>query len=69
MVEYSVVYGCTAREYADRLDNQRHPMIQTLFPNNDAVYQDVTDHIDTADTVQSLFEKHESKLQHFPWPA
>jgi hypothetical protein len=30
----------TAREYVDRLGNQVHPMIQTLFPNNDAALQD-----------------------------
>jgi hypothetical protein len=30
----------TAREYMGRLDNQVHPMIQTLCPNNDAVFQD-----------------------------
>jgi hypothetical protein len=30
----------TAREYVDRLSNQVHPMIQTLFPNGDAVFQD-----------------------------
>jgi hypothetical protein len=24
----------------DRLGNQVHPMIQMLFPNNDAVFQD-----------------------------
>jgi hypothetical protein len=30
----------TAREYVDMLCNQVHPMIQTLFPNNDAVLQD-----------------------------
>jgi hypothetical protein len=29
----------TAREYADRMDNHVHPMIQTLFPNN-AFFQD-----------------------------
>jgi hypothetical protein len=28
----------TAREYVDRLGNQVHPTIQTLFPNNDAVF-------------------------------
>jgi hypothetical protein len=37
----------------DRLGNQVHPMIQTLFPNNDAVFQD-----DNA-----------WKLQHLPWSA
>jgi hypothetical protein len=33
----------TAREYMDRLANQVHPMFQTLFPNNDAVFQDISD--------------------------
>jgi hypothetical protein len=42
-----------ARENVDRLGNQVHPMIlQTLFPNSDAVFQD-----DTAWTVQSRFER------------
>jgi hypothetical protein len=30
----------TVRECVDRLGNQVHPMIQTLFPINDAVFQD-----------------------------
>jgi hypothetical protein len=30
----------TGREYADRMGNQMHHMMQTLFPNNDAVFQD-----------------------------
>jgi hypothetical protein len=30
----------TAREYVDRLGNQVHPMSETLFSNNDAVFQD-----------------------------
>jgi hypothetical protein len=30
----------SAREYVDRLSNQVHPMIQTLFPNNDDVFED-----------------------------
>jgi hypothetical protein len=29
----------TAREYVERLGNQAHPMIRTLFPKNDAVFQ------------------------------
>jgi hypothetical protein len=41
-----------------------HPKIQTLFPNNDAVFQD---DINTAGTVQSWFEEHEGELQHLPW--
>jgi hypothetical protein len=53
----------------DSLANQMHPMIQTLFPNNDAVFQDdnVSSHI--AGTVQSWFEEHEGELHHLPWPT
>jgi hypothetical protein len=53
----------------DRLGNLVHPTIQTLFPNNDAVFQDDSTPIHTAGTVQSLFEEHEGELQHCPWPA
>jgi hypothetical protein len=42
-----------AKEYVDRLGNQVHPMIQTLFPNNGAVFQDDSAPIHTAGTVQS----------------
>jgi hypothetical protein len=53
----------------DRLGNQVHPIIQTLFPNNDAVFQDDNAPIHTAATVQSWFEEREGELQHLPWPA
>jgi hypothetical protein len=62
MVQYSVgpiitLYGrVTAREYVDRLDNQVHPTIQTVFQNNGAVFQDDTAPILTAGTVQLRFE-------------
>jgi hypothetical protein len=45
MVHYSIgpiitLHGrITVREYVDRLGNQVYPMIQMLFPNNDAVSQ------------------------------
>jgi hypothetical protein len=44
-------------------------MIQTLFPNNDALFQDDNAPIDTAGTVQSWFEEHEGELQLLPWSA
>jgi hypothetical protein len=75
MVQYSVGPiitlhgGIIASEYVDRLGNQVHPIIQTLFPNNDAVFQDDITPIHTDRTVQSWFEEHESELQHLPWPA
>jgi hypothetical protein len=59
----------TAWEYVDRLGNQVKPMIQTLFPNNDALYEDDNSTIHTAGTLQSWFEKHESELQPLPWLA
>jgi hypothetical protein len=58
----------TAKEYMDRLGNQVHPMIQTLFPN-DAAFQDNNAPINTAGIVQSWFEEYGGELQHLPWPA
>jgi hypothetical protein len=59
----------TTREYVDRLGNQVHPMIQMLFPNNDAVFQEENFPIHIAGSFQSWFEEHEGELQHLPWPA
>jgi hypothetical protein len=58
-----------AKEYVDRLSNQVHPMIPTLFPNNNAVFQDRNSPIHPAGTVQSWFEEHEGEFQNLPWPA
>jgi hypothetical protein len=56
----------TASDYVDILNNQVHPMVQTLFPNNDAVFQDDSLPIHTAISVHSWFEEHEDALQHLP---
>jgi hypothetical protein len=72
IVQYSVgpiitLHGLiTAEEHMDRLGNQLHPMIQTLFPNNDIVFQDDNAPIHTAGTVQSWFEEHEGNFNIFP---
>jgi hypothetical protein len=55
-----------AKEYVDRLGNQVRPIIQTLFSNNDAVFQDDSAPIQTAHTLQSWFAEHEGELQHLP---
>jgi len=44
-------------------------MVQVLFPNNDAIFQDDNSPIHTARSVQSRFEKHEYALQHLLWLA
>jgi transposase len=44
-------------------------MIQTLFPNSDALFPDNTAPIHTAGTLSSLFEEHEGERQHLPWPG
>jgi hypothetical protein len=41
-------------------------MIQTLLPNNDAIFQDDNAPIHTAGTVQSWFQEDDGKLQHLP---
>ena len=43
-------------------------MVQVLFPNNDAIFQDNMI-IHTARSVQSWFEEHEDALQHLLWLA
>ena len=53
----------------DILHNQVHPMVQILFPDNDAVFQDDSSPMHTARSVQFWFEEHEDKLQHLPWTA
>jgi hypothetical protein len=53
----------------DKLGNQAHLVIQTLFPNNDAVFQDNNAPIHEAGTVQSWVVEHEGELQHLPWIA
>jgi hypothetical protein len=59
----------TVREYVDMFGNQVHPLTQTLFPSNDAVFKEDSAPIHTPGTVQSRLEKYEDELKHIPWPA
>ena len=52
----------------DILGSQVHPVVQVLFPNNDAIFQDDLP-IHTARSVQAWFEQHEDALQHLLWLA
>jgi hypothetical protein len=51
------------------MGNQVHPMIQMLFVNNDALFQDDNVPIRTDHTVQLRFEEDEGELQHLPRPV
>ena len=44
-------------------------MVQMLFPNNYAIFQDDDWPIYTTRSVQSWFEEHEDALQHLLWLA
>jgi hypothetical protein len=53
----------------DIFGNQGHPLIQMLFPNNNAIFWDDSSFKHTAGSVLSWFEEHEDALQHLTWPA
>jgi hypothetical protein len=59
----------TVWEYVGRLANQVHLMIRTLFPNKDAVFQDDNAPFTHWNCSVMVFEEHEGKLQHLPWPV
>ena len=45
-----------------------HPMVQALYPEGGAVYQDDNAPIHTA-SLTEWFDEHESEVEHLPWPA
>ena len=53
--------------------SQVHLMVQVLFPNNDAIFQEENSpthaHTHRAKSVQSYFEEHEDALRHLLWLA
>jgi hypothetical protein len=59
----------TTRDYMDSLDNPVLPMVQMLFPNDYANFQDENLLIHTSRSVHSWFEEHEDAVQHLPWPG
>jgi len=54
----------TASDGVDSLGSQVHPMVQTLYPNNEAAFQDDSSPMHTARSVQPWFEQYEDALQH-----
>ncbi|GBN61374.1 hypothetical protein AVEN_31158-1 [Araneus ventricosus] len=58
----------TAKDYVSILADQVHPIVQTLFPNGDGVFQDDKTPVHTAHIVHDWFFGHEDELRHLPWP-
>jgi hypothetical protein len=54
----------TASENVNVLGRHLHPVVQMLFPNNDAIFQDDNPPTYTARSVQSRFEWQEDAFQH-----
>ena len=59
----------TAKDYQTILENHVHPMVQTLYPEGGAMYQDDNAPIHTARLVTQCFDGHESEVEHPPWPT
>jgi len=57
----------TASDYVDILGDPVNPVVQMLFPNNDAIFQDDNLHIHSQ-KCSVWFEEHEDAL-HLPRPA
>jgi hypothetical protein len=55
----------TSRKY---VASQVHPMIQTLFPKNDAVFQDDNAPNRTDGTLSHCLKSMKVNFQHLPWP-
>ena len=53
----------------DILGSQVHPLVQVLFPNNEAIFQVDNSSVHAARSVQSWFEKREDALEHLLWLA
>ena len=59
----------TAKDYQTILEDHVHPMVQTVYPEGGAVYQDDNAPIHTARLVSEWFDERENEVEHLPWPA
>ena len=58
-----------SRHYLQILSDQVHPMVQVLFPNGNAIFQDDNAPIHTARIVKEWHEEHCNEVDHLAWPA
>ena len=57
----------TDKDYRTILEDHVHPVVQTLYPEGSAVYQDDSASIHTARLVKDWCDEHESEAEHLPW--
>ena len=58
-----------SRDYLQVLSDQVHPMVQALFPDGNAIFQDDNAPIHTARIVKEWHEEHCNEVDHLAWPA
>ena len=57
-----------SRDYLGILGDQVHPMVQALFPEGDAIFQDDNAPIHTARIVKEWHMEHSNEVEHLIWP-
>uniref|UniRef100_A0A0K0FBA8 DDE_3 domain-containing protein n=1 Tax=Strongyloides venezuelensis TaxID=75913 RepID=A0A0K0FBA8_STRVS len=58
-----------SRDYLQILSDQVYSMVQALFPDGNAIFQDDNAPIHTARIVKEWHEEHCNEADHFEWPA
>ena len=58
-----------SRDYLGILGNQVHPIVQALFPEGNAIFQDDNAPIHTARIVKKSHEEHSNEVEHLIWPS
>ncbi|XP_073446393.1 uncharacterized protein [Dendrobates tinctorius] len=58
-----------SRDYLGILGDQVHPMVQALFPEGNAIFQDYNAPIHTARIVKARHEEDSNEVEHLIWPT
>ena len=56
-------------DYLNILGDHVYPMVQTLFPYSDGIFQDHNSPMHTDNVVKNLCEQQERELEHMEWPS
>ena len=56
------------KDYLHIFGDYVHPMVQSLFPDGEGIFQDDNAPIHIAHVVKNWYKEHESELEHIEWP-